>query len=67
MANQFKDRELIIKAIFLVVGVIFIIRLASLQIFDGKYKELAAQQALRNITQYPARGLVYDRNGTLGL
>lgn len=65
MANQFKDRELIIKAIFLVVGVIFIIRLASLQIFDGKYKELAAQQALRNITQYPARGLVYDRNGKL--
>ena len=36
-----------------------------MQIFDGTYRELADQQALRNVTQYPARGLIYDRDGEL--
>lgn len=53
------------KIVFAVVGVIFIVRLAMLQLLDTKYRDMADQQALRNITQYPARGLVYDRNGEL--
>ncbi len=36
-----------------------------LQLFDPEYAKLAEQQALRNITQYPARGFIYDRNGKL--
>ena len=51
--------------IFIIVGLIFIVRLSVLQIFDGTYRELADQQALRNVTQYPARGLIYDRDGEL--
>ena len=65
MSNQFSDRAIIIKAIFIAIGVIFIFRLASLQLFDKEYKQKAEQQALRNVTQYPARGLIYDRNGEL--
>lgn len=53
------------KTIFIVVGVIFVARLASLQLFGSKYKQLAEQQSLRNVTQYPARGFIYDRNGEL--
>lgn len=41
------------------------IRLMQLQIFDEEYKKAADQNALRHIVQYPARGLVYDRNGEL--
>ncbi|MBO4307621.1 MAG: penicillin-binding protein 2 [Bacteroidales bacterium] len=65
MSNQYQERSTVIKIIFLTIGVIFVVRLAFLQIFDGTYRTLADQQALRNITQYPARGLIYDRNGDL--
>ncbi len=64
-SNQYQERSTVVRIIFIVVGVIFIARLASLQIFDDEYRKLADQQALRNITQYPARGLIYDRNGEL--
>lgn len=65
MSNKFSDRAIIVKAIFIAVGVIFVIRLAVLQIFNPDWKTRAEQQALRNITQYPVRGLIYDRNGKL--
>lgn len=53
------------KAIFIAVGLIFVARLAGLQLFNHEYRELAAKQSLRNVTQYPARGLIYDRKGNL--
>ncbi len=65
MSKQFSNRSFVVKMIFIITGIVFIARLASLQLFDKKYKELADQQSLRNITQYPARGLIYDRNGEL--
>lgn len=65
MSNQYSNRSGIVKIIFLAVGVIFVLRLAVLQIFDSEYKEKAERQSLRNVTQYPARGLMYDRHGNL--
>lgn len=62
---QYNQRATIVKIIFAVVGAVFIFRLAMLQIFDQEYKELANKQALRNLTQFPARGYIYDRNGEL--
>lgn len=49
----------------MVVGVIFLIRLFYLQVIDISYKHSAKSNVLRYVTQYPARGLVYDRNGKL--
>ena len=54
-----------VKLIFIVVGVLFIGRLAMLQLFSSKYRDLAKQQSLRPVTQYPARGFIYDRHGEL--
>ena len=65
MANQYSNRSGIVKVIFLAIGVLFVLRLSTLQLFDKEYKEKAKNQSLRNITQYPARGLMYDRNGEL--
>lgn len=65
MSNQYSNRSGIVKVIFLVVGVLFVLRLSMLQLFDKEYKEKAKNQSLRNVTQYPARGLMYDRNGEL--
>lgn len=51
--------------IFLVVGAIYVLRLFVLQVLSSKYKESATNNVLREIVQYPMRGLIYDRNGTL--
>lgn len=64
-STKYSDRNFIVKMIFVIVGAIFVIRLSALQLFSHEYQEKAAQQSLRNITQYPARGLIYDRNGEL--
>ena len=65
MSNQYSHRSGIMKVIFLSIGVLFVLRLSMLQLFDKEYKEKAKSQSLRNVTQYPARGLMYDRNGEL--
>lgn len=58
-------RKYIIAGFLLVILIIFGVRLYTLQIKETKYKESALSNAfLRKIT-YPARGLVYDRNGNL--
>ena len=58
-------RRLIIIGIFLAVGLIFIARLFYIQILVDKYILSANNNVLRYITQYPARGLIFDRNGKL--
>ena len=44
---------------------VFLVKLFFLQVVDSDYKEMADNNALRFVTQYPARGKVYDRNGKL--
>ncbi len=63
--NKFSKRSYIIIAIFAVVGLIYIFRLFGLQVLDSTYKQFATNNVLREIVQYPARGLIYDRNGKL--
>ena len=65
MADIYQERNNVVRIIFLAVGLVFIVKLSILQVFSDKYRKLADQQALRNITQYPARGLIYDRHGEL--
>ncbi len=63
--NNFSNRKYIIGGIFILVVLIFIIRLFNLQISDDTYKQSAENNSQRHVTQYPARGLIYDRNGKL--
>ncbi len=65
MSNKYADRSHVVRIIFIVVFVLFVGRLAMLQLFNSEYKERADRQSLLNITQYPARGFIYDRNGKL--
>lgn len=64
MNNQSK-RSYVIIAVFALTGLIFIVRLFGLQVLDPTYKQFATNNVLREVVQYPARGLVYDRNGKL--
>ncbi len=63
--DQFSDRKYYFGVIVILVSVILIIRLFFLQVVDSSYKYSASNNAQRYVTQYPARGLIYDRKGKL--
>ncbi|TLX77693.1 penicillin-binding protein 2 [Labilibacter sediminis] len=58
-------RTIVIALIFISIGISFVIKLFILQVYDPSYKFSAESNTRREIINYPARGLVYDRNGKL--
>jgi len=65
MKQAYNSRKYVVIAIFVAVGIIFIARLFFLQVIDNSYVLSANKNALRFVTNYPARGLIYDRNNKL--
>jgi penicillin-binding protein 2 len=63
--SVFNDRKYVVMAIFVTICLVFIGRLFYIQVFNDDYKLSANNNVLRYVTDYPARGLVYDRNGKL--
>lgn len=59
------NRTIIIGLIILMLSLIYIVRLFMLQVYDPSYKFSAESNARRKITEFPSRGLIYDRNGDL--
>jgi penicillin-binding protein 2 len=60
-----EGRREIIQIVFVLVGVIFLIKLFFIQVVDSRYKQLADSNAIRAEVDYPVRGLIKDRNGKL--
>ncbi|MEX2596316.1 MAG: penicillin-binding protein 2 [Salibacteraceae bacterium] len=58
-------RKISVIMLFVIIGSIFLVRLFYIQIIDESYTSSADNQALRFVTQYPARGIVYDRHGDI--
>jgi penicillin-binding protein 2 len=65
MEKLYARRKIIVIGLFLFFGLIFLIRLFYIQVIADKYILSANNNVLRYITQYPARGLIYDRFGKL--
>jgi len=63
--NVSQGRSSVILLIFFAVGFIFLVRLFTIQVLDDSYKVSADDNAIRKVIEYPARGLIYDRNGRL--
>jgi penicillin-binding protein 2 len=63
--DAFQNRRYVIVAAILIIVAIFSVRLLWLQLIEDKYKEGADSNAFLRKTQYPPRGLIYDRNGEL--
>lgn len=60
-----QKRYYIIIALIALLAAVYLVRLFSLQVLNKSYKDKANQNALRYITEHPARGLIYDRNDSL--
>lgn len=65
MEKIYSNRRYVIIWFFLFVGLIFIVRLFYIQVIVDKYILSSNNNVLRYVTQYPARGLIYDRFGKL--
>lgn len=59
------NRKYVIGMMITVVSLAIILRLFYIQVVDPSYKVTASNNVLRYITQYPSRGLIYDRKGEL--
>ncbi|MBC8125100.1 MAG: hypothetical protein H7X70_05150, partial [Candidatus Kapabacteria bacterium] len=58
------QRQQIFRILILAISLIYVGRLAWLQIIQGNaYKLKAEAQAIKQISTEPFRGMIYDRNG----
>jgi penicillin-binding protein 2 len=65
MKDPFINRKYIIMALIVLASFGLLIRLFIIQVVKDSYRLSADNNVLRYVTQYPARGLIYDRNGQL--
>ncbi|MDR1113225.1 MAG: penicillin-binding protein 2 [Bacteroidales bacterium] len=64
-SSGLKKRQFIIMGAMLLIVLIYVVRLFYLQIIDKSYEKSAARNAIRYLTDHPARGLIYDRRDSL--
>jgi penicillin-binding protein 2 len=64
-SEHFQVRSKYIIAAMVITVVLFAFRLFQIQLLDPSFKLLASGNVLRFVTEYPARGLIFDRNGEL--
>lgn len=65
MKDSFINRKYVIMAIIVFATVGLLVRLFIIQVVKSSYRLSADNNVLRYVTQYPARGLILDRNGKL--
>jgi penicillin-binding protein 2 len=65
MKDSFINRKYVIMALIVLAIIALLARLFIIQVVKNSYRLSADNNVLRYITQYPARGLIYDRNGKL--
>lgn len=65
MKNQYSERKYVLGGVLVFIGIIYAIRLFSIQVLDPTYRTSAENNSMRYVPQYPGRGLIFDRNGKL--
>ena len=65
MKELFQIRQYYVMGIIALCGLIIVIKLAQIQIFDNSYSNRANAVTIARQYIYPSRGLIYDRNNKL--
>lgn len=65
MAVDLKNKRNTLILGVIVVAIVLSLQLFNLQILDEQYKITASNNAFRYDVRYPARGIIYDRNGKI--
>lgn len=62
MKDAYINRKYVIMAVVVLAALVLLVRLFIIQVVKDTYRLSADNNVLRYVTQYPARGLIYDRN-----
>ncbi len=62
MNVSYKERRYVLGGIFLLIGIIYVAKLFFIQVVDTTFRVSAENNSTRSVTQYPGRGLIYDRS-----
>src|SRR5450759_2204725 len=65
MKDSFINRKYVIMALIVLATLGLLVRLFIIQVVKNTYRLSADNNVLRYVPQYPARGLILDRNGKL--
>jgi len=65
MKDLYVNRKVVVTILIIFSAIILFVRLFQIQIIETSHRISAENNVLRYVTQYPARGLIYDRNGKL--
>jgi len=65
MSDNLQARQSAIQIVFILAAVALVGKAAYLQLVDKTYRDLADAMAIQEYTVYPARGVLYDRDGEL--
>jgi penicillin-binding protein 2 len=65
MKDAFVNRKYLVIGLVIIAALALVIRLFVIQVVKDTYRLSADNNVLRYVTQYPARGLIYDRKGKL--
>jgi len=65
MKDAYKKRKIVVISMILLASFVLLVRLFIIQVATSTYRVSAENNVLRYVTQYPARGLIYDRNGRM--
>jgi penicillin-binding protein 2 len=63
--DRYQNRKMVIGGLMIVLIIIYVFRLFNLQIMDDSYQDKADSNAFLRKIQFPARGLIKDRNNKL--
>lgn len=65
VADIYQDRAFVIRIAFLLIALLLVFWLLRLQVLDTPFRDRAEAAGVSRQTEYPARGLFFDRNGEL--
>jgi penicillin-binding protein 2 len=65
LKDKYSSRKIFFYVTIIIAAIVLLSRLFALQVVDKSYRISAQNNVLRYVTQYPARGLIYDRKGDL--
>ncbi|NNE30653.1 MAG: penicillin-binding protein 2 [Saprospiraceae bacterium] len=63
--DHFRDRQFVIRGIFILAIALLLVKAMQLQLIDSTYQDRARTTAIEKVVDYPSRGLIFDRSGKL--
>ena len=60
-----EGRKEIFQVVFVLIGIIFLVKLFFIQLLDDRYAQMADSNSIMKEIEYPSRGLIFDRNNKL--